>query len=136
MPIGLVLIGMLVLIAAVRGKHAEFGKLVAADFTGSQNFWQWILALGIAGAAGYYKPLESYSRLFMILLLLALLLAKQNRGFFEQFVSAFNNIQRGEPNVKPKGYNVDNGDKLFKDGGSIGPIPMGPSGLPMFAPGA
>lgn len=94
----LVLIGLLLVVSAIRGTQAELGSQVVSDFTGPGNFVYWILALGIVGAVGYVGDLQKFSRAFMALLIIVLLLS--NKGFFNQFTKS---IQTGtaQPAAKP-----------------------------------
>lgn len=87
MPYALLLFGLVLLVAGVRGKHKDLFALVKGDFTGDGNFVYWLIALAIVGGAGYIKPLKPVSVAFMTLLLIVLLLS--NKGIIpklEQFL--------------------------------------------------
>jgi len=85
MPLAFLIIGIVFLIAAVRGEHKKFFKLLKEDFTGPDNFIKWGLAIFLIGAVGYYRPLKPVSAAFMTLLVIVLFLS--HKGFFNQFMS-------------------------------------------------
>lgn len=93
MPFALLIVGILVIVSAVRGTTAQLGTLVAGDFTGPGNFVYWMLAIIIIGAVGYIPKVQPLSVAFITLLILVLVLARGNPnsaggGFFQKFVSA------------------------------------------------
>ena len=87
MPMFLLLLGIMFLTAAVRGKDKVdlLFSTIKDDFTGPNNFLEWGVALFVIGAVGYYKPLKPVSTAFMTLLIVVLFLS--NKGFFEKFMS-------------------------------------------------
>jgi len=88
MGFALIVAGLLMIVTGGRGTYAQFATQVAKDFTGpvGQNFTYWLVALGAVGAVGYIKPLQTVSRLFLVLIIIAIFLS--NKGFFAQFTSA------------------------------------------------
>jgi hypothetical protein len=84
-PFVLILLGVLLIVTGIRGTVFDLGRLVVGDFTGSGNFFYWIAALFIIGAIGYVDELRTPSRMFLALVIVALLFS--NRGFFNQFVA-------------------------------------------------
>lgn len=82
----LVTVGLLMIVTGARGTYAQFGSQVAADFTGSQPFTYWLAAIGSVGAIGYIDALRTFSRLFLTLILVSMVLA--NKGFFAKFTDA------------------------------------------------
>ncbi len=82
----LAMVGLLMIVTGAKGTYAQFGAQVAKDFTGPQPFTYWIAAIGAVGAVGYIEALRVPSRMFMALLILAMVLA--NKGFFAQFQAA------------------------------------------------
>lgn len=87
MPFALVLIGLLMIVVGSKNTYREFGAELAGDFSGPGNFTYWIGALGAMGAMGYVPALRNFSRLFMALILIAMVLS--NRGFFQRLTEAF-----------------------------------------------
>lgn len=86
MPLAFLVAGIVLIVAAVRGKQDELFDLLKHDFTGQNNFLIWLAALGAVGAAGYIPGLAPVSRAMLVLVLIVLVLA--NRGFFTQFRDA------------------------------------------------
>lgn len=84
----LVIAGMLMIVTGAKGTYAQFGAQVASDFTGPGNFTYWLAAIGSVGALGYVDALRTVSRLFLALILIAMVLA--NKGFFNQLTAALN----------------------------------------------
>jgi len=82
----LVTAGLLMIVTGAKGTYAQFGQQVASDFTGPGNFTYWIVSLGAVGALGYIESMRVFSRLFMALILIAMLLS--NRGFFQKLTDA------------------------------------------------
>lgn len=93
MPLALVAIGVVLLIASIRGTTDELFALLKADFTGEGNFLLWILAFGAVGAVGYVKPLRPVSTAFLVLLVIVFLLAanKGGKDFFSSLLSQVKN---------------------------------------------
>lgn len=89
MSLALLVIGIVFVVAAVRGTTSgENGlfTLLRGDFTGSNNFLYWLLALGLVGAIGYIPKLKSFSTAFLVLVIVAILLS--HKGFFADLQSA------------------------------------------------
>lgn len=89
MSLALLVIGIVFVVAAVRGTTSgENGlfTLLQGDFTGSNNFLYWLLALGLIGAIGYIPKLKSFSTAFLVLVIAAILLS--HKGFFADLQSA------------------------------------------------
>ncbi len=94
MPLGFLIIGVIVLLAALRNTHKELGSLVAADFTGSNSFLYWIAALAVIGGLGYIPAFRGPSRMLLVLIFLSFIL-KNGSGFFQQFSSAIAGVGAG-----------------------------------------
>lgn len=95
MPFALILLGLLLFIAGIRGEHKTLAGLVQGDFTGPNNFFVWVMALGAIGALGYVKPMQKFSVAFMTLILIGIVLS--HRGFFENFSATIQGIPKGTP---------------------------------------
>lgn len=87
MPLVFLILGLLFLVVAIRGTHADFFALIRSEFTGTNNFVIWGAALMILGAVGFVKPLRPLAIGFIVLIFLVLILT-QGEGFFDRFVSA------------------------------------------------
>lgn len=86
MPFALVLIGLILVVTGARGTMREFGAELRADFTGPGNFIWWIVSIGVVGFLGYIPEFRSFSRWFMTLIVIAMVLS--NRGFFAKLMQA------------------------------------------------
>jgi hypothetical protein len=98
MPFALLIIGIWLLVAGVRntaGPASQPGTLFAllhGDFTGSDNFAYWFIAIILIGAIGYIPKLKGLSTAFLALVIVVLFLKKGSStgvggGFFDQFIS-------------------------------------------------
>lgn len=99
MPLALVLAGLVLFIATIRGSlhdDHETGlfDLLKKDFTDPQgNFLMWILAIGLVGSVGYVKQLRPVANAFLVLILIVFILAanKGGRDFFSSLLSQMRN---------------------------------------------
>lgn len=89
MPLFLLIVGVLFLVAAIRGPEATdtLLKTLRSDFTGPNNFLVWALALGGLAGLGYVKALKPFSDSFLGLVILVLVLTKGRDG--KDFISSF-----------------------------------------------
>lgn len=82
MPLVLLIVGVLFLVAAIRG-NAEVTILtntLKGDFTGPNNFLQWALAVGAVAGLQYVPRLRPLSYALMGLVFLALILSHKQGG--------------------------------------------------------
>lgn len=86
MPFALLIIGILLIVTGANDTYKDAGKLLVGDFVGPGNFTYWILAFGALGAIGYNDTLRPFSRGFMVLIFIALIV--RNGGFFDKFGQA------------------------------------------------
>ncbi len=94
MPIVLLLIGGVLLLAAMRGDPQQVGVLVQRDFTGAQGFATFAAAFVLIGAVGFVPELRALSRTFLVLMVVALILSFQRRGgnLFTRLETQWNEI--------------------------------------------
>jgi hypothetical protein len=96
MPFAFALIGVVFIIAGVRGTSDELLTLLHSDLIGPNNFVYWILAIGVLGSIGYIDTLRPLSRALLVLVLLVLVLTEGKKqgggGLFAKFQSAINQI--------------------------------------------
>lgn len=85
MPVALILMGIILLVSALKGTQRDLFALLKDDFSGSNNFFVWVLAFVFIIAVGYAKPLRPLSNAFLGLIILVLLV--QNKGFFPSFLA-------------------------------------------------
>jgi hypothetical protein len=100
MPFALVLIGVILLVAAVQNTTPQLFTLIKGDFTGPNNFIYWFVAILIIGAIGYIPDLKKLSVAFLTLVIIVLFLSRGNAngiggGFFQQFTTALGATQSG-----------------------------------------
>lgn len=100
MPFALTIIGLFLLIAGVRNTQDQLFTLVHGDFTGSDNFIFWFLAILLIGAIGYVDKLKPLSTAFLVLIVSVLFLKKGSStgiggGFFAQFLSGIQSATSG-----------------------------------------
>lgn len=86
MPFALIITGLALLIAGVKGTQNNLYSLVKGDFTGPNNYFFWMLSILVIGAIGYVPKLQPLSRIFLVLIVVVLLI--HEKGFFTQFQSA------------------------------------------------
>jgi hypothetical protein len=83
MPFVLIVVGVLILVSALHGTSGALFSTLKSDFTGSDNFLYWVIAILVVGSIGYVKKFQPLSAAFLTLLLIVLFIA--NKGFFAQF---------------------------------------------------
>lgn len=71
MPFILVLIGVVILVAALRNTHGDLGNALQADLPG---FTKWALAISIIGGMGFVPGIQQPSRWLLALVLFVLVL--------------------------------------------------------------
>lgn len=88
MPFALLLIGLVLVVTGAKGTMRELGSEIREDFIGPGNFTWWIASIGVVGTLGYVQELRTFSRVFMALIVISMVLS--NRGFFNKFTEALN----------------------------------------------
>ena len=90
MPFALLLFGVVLVVAGVRGKQGDLFTLLKGDFTGPNNFSYWVVAILLLGLLGYVPKLKALANAFMGLLILVLFLnnSSSGGGFFAKFTAA------------------------------------------------
>jgi hypothetical protein len=78
MPFALMIVGLVLLVSAIRGTQQDLFKLVKGDFTGPNNFIFWMAAILAIGAMGYIPRVKPISTAFLVLVVLVLVLARGN----------------------------------------------------------
>jgi hypothetical protein len=120
MPILFGLFGIILVVSGVRGRvtqgNPSLVSLIQADFTGSDPFWKWMLAILLIGAVGYIPNLRPISRAFMALVIIVFLLS--NQGLFTQLQAVFKNTST---NTVPTSSPLPNTTALSGTGTSLMP---------------
>ena len=88
MPFALLFIGIVLLVASIRNTQNSLVALLIGDFSGTGNFFYWVVALIVVGAVGYIPKAKPVSDALLILILLALVLTAGKAGVFNQVTSA------------------------------------------------
>lgn len=97
MPFALVIFGLVMIVTGVKGTIKPLGNQLVKDFTGPGNFFYWFAAIGAVGASGAIPGFKNFSRMFMTLIIVAMVI--HNGGVFDQLINA---IKTG-PVAPPKG---------------------------------
>lgn len=87
MPLLFLLIGIALVVSAVLNTQAQLGKLLAAD---GPAFLPWAGAIVVIGAIGYIPEARTISRSLLVLVLIVIML-KDNGGFFAKFAEGIKN---------------------------------------------
>ncbi len=88
------LVGLVLLVAAYKGKHKELWDQVKSDFTGPGNFFYWVLAIILIVALGNIKTIRPVTDAFLGLVILVIILA-QYRGGRDLFSDFINQVRNG-----------------------------------------
>lgn len=114
MPFALLTIGMILVVTGFQNTYKQFGAQVAGDFSGQNNFFYWVVAIGIVGALGYNDTLKPFSRAFLVLIIVGIMLSN-GKGFFSRLNS---DVQAGSNTaVLPIGGSQSSGGGGSGDGG-------------------
>lgn len=92
----LLIVGIFLVVTAVRDTYTQLFQVVSGDFALNQTgggFVYWIAALLLIGAVGYIDKLKPISDGLLLLVIIALILTKGNPkapggGFFSQLTGA------------------------------------------------
>ncbi len=93
MPFALTFAGLLLIILGFQNTYKEFGQQVQSDFSGEGNFLYWMISLMVVGSLGYIKGWETFSRLFMGLIIVAIVLSEKSGT--AQGINFFSNLLSG-----------------------------------------
>lgn len=88
MPLFLLLLGVIFLVAAIRGNQNDLLDLLKDDFSGDNNFLLWVLSLVILVGVGQFKAVRPISDAFLGLIILVIIIANYKRGgdIFSSFI--------------------------------------------------
>jgi hypothetical protein len=90
MPLFFLAVAIAAIVTGLRGTQGQLLSLLKSDFTTSNNFGIWILAIVAVGSLGYIPGFKTVSNGLLILVVIVLVLS--NKGFFSQFSSAVTSI--------------------------------------------
>lgn len=77
MPIALIIIGLVAILTGVNNTYRQAATQLQKDGT---DFLKWIVVIIILGAMGYVKDLQTFSRAFLTLILVAMVLSNSRTG--------------------------------------------------------
>lgn len=86
MPLAVLVIGIALLVSALRGTEKTLGQQLVKDFTGGGSYVDWVAAIIILGLIGYVPNLETPSRALLGLVLLVFIVS--NNGVFSNLQQA------------------------------------------------
>lgn len=86
MAFALLVFGLIAIVAGIRGKHDELFALLKDDFTGSQNFFVWVMAIAFLVMIGNVERIRPVSDAFLGLIIVVMILANGRNGLFDKFV--------------------------------------------------
>lgn len=95
MPFLFFIVGVVMVVSAVKGTNTQLLTLLKSDFTGSNNFLYWAGSILIIGAIGYIPELKPVSRAFLLLVVIVLFI--HNKGVFAQATAALKATQQSTP---------------------------------------
>jgi len=87
MPFVFVIIGLLLLVVAIRGTQNDAFTLLKSEFVGAHSFLPWAASILILGAIGYARPVKPVADALILLVVLVILL-KNGGGFFARLNDA------------------------------------------------
>ena len=96
MPLTFLIIGVVFVASAVNGTSAQLISLIKSDFTGQNNFIFWLVALIIIGAVGEIEELRPVSNAFLVLVILAIILANSPKGGVGVFTQLINQLNESQ----------------------------------------
>lgn len=100
MSFALIVIGLFLLVSAIRGTQQQLVTLVRGDLTGPNNFVYWIMAIFAIGALGYVPKLKPVSTVLLALVIAVLFFKGKgatNGGFFSQLFSQVSQATSNPP---------------------------------------
>lgn len=118
MSIFLFFISIIIMVAAYKGTHPDLFAVLKDDFTGSNNFVYWVLAVVIVVAIGNIKQLKRVSDAFLVLLVIVIIVA-QYRGGTDLLNSFIQQVKRGTSGNSSTKVKLNLGDKAVKLGSGL-----------------
>jgi len=123
MPFFLIVIGVILLVAVIKGNQCDLLNLVKSDFTGSNNFILWVTAVVIIVAIGNVKAIRPVSDAFLGLVILVIIVANYKNGnIFTNFTNQLKSGTSRTGNCAPSGNSASglasSFDSLFSSSSS------------------
>lgn len=95
MPFAFILVGLVCVISGVRNTSPDLLALLNGDLRGKNNYIYWMLSILVVGSLGYIDSIRPFSRAFLVLIVIVLILSNDKQGssgFFSNFQSAISTI--------------------------------------------
>jgi hypothetical protein len=114
MPYILLIVGVVLFLAALRGTHKELGNLLVEDIFDRQ-FMAWLTIIFGLGFAGYIKELRPLSIAFMSLVLIVYIISQ--RGVFQQLLGQWQTItvQNRSTDTQREESQLETFDQIIND---------------------
>ncbi len=112
MPIALMFIGLTLIITGIQDTYVQMGRQLRADLTG--GFSMFMLAILMLGALGSIPAFEKLAKTFMVLVIIAIVLA--NKGFFTNLQQAIKQGPVSPQKVQSSGSGSGIGDAAASAG--------------------
>jgi hypothetical protein len=80
MPFVFLIIAVMFIVIGMRNQGANAVVLLKSEFTGTNSFVPWIIALGILGAIGYWSPAKKVADAFLGLVMLVMVISNETKG--------------------------------------------------------
>jgi hypothetical protein len=84
--------GILLLISGARNSQGTLYSLLEADFTGSNNFFEFLIAIVLLGSLGFIPKLRGVSIALMSLVIVVIFL-NDGTGFFSQLKTSLSKTE-------------------------------------------
>lgn len=98
MPFVFIVVGIGLIVVAIRGTHAAAFDLLRSEFSGPNSFVTWALAIFILGGLGYVPVIRPITRALLLLVLLVIFL-KNGSGLFARFNDQIRNPSASIPST-------------------------------------
>jgi len=108
MPFVLIIIGIMLVVTAIKDTQSQFGELLVGDFTGQGNFFFFATPVLLIGFVGYIPAFRTFSRVFLALMIVAIIFA--NKTFFSLFQSG---LVQGSAQAPSSGSGGNSGGPSF-----------------------
>lgn len=91
------------MVTAYRGTQSELFSVLKDDFTGSNNFVYWVLAVILVVAVGNIKQLKRVSDAFLVLLVIVIVVSqyKYNKDLLGSFIEQIKRGTSGSNKLEP-----------------------------------
>ncbi len=139
MPFVFIVLGIGLLIVAIRGTQATAATLLKSEFSGAGSFLPWVISIAILCAVGFIKPVRPIADAMVGLIIMVMLIGS-DKSFFAQFNQQIRNPVAAPlppagaaPSYVPQQTILPNGGTGYQYGPNYQPAPTVP-GVPTNDP--